>query len=88
MYPYLVEFFGTLFFVFIFLTNGNPIVIGASYSLLLILLKDNATGYYNPAITLAMAYQNKISKNNVIPFLISQFFGAIVAYEIYKHSGL
>jgi glycerol uptake facilitator-like aquaporin len=88
MYSYLIEFFGTLFFVFMFLSNGNPIVIGASYALLLILLKDNATGYYNPAITVAMAYQKKISKENVIPFLVSQFFGAFIAFELYKHSGI
>ena len=37
MYAYLAEFIGTLFFVYVVIATGNPLAIGASLALILLL---------------------------------------------------
>jgi hypothetical protein len=36
MYNYLVEFLGTAFFIYIILTTGNPIAIGAALTFVIL----------------------------------------------------
>jgi len=81
---YLVEFFGTCFFAFIILATGNPIAIGASLALVLLLTKDISGGHINPAISVVMASIGKISLDDLLPYILAQVFGALVALEIYK----
>jgi hypothetical protein len=84
MYQYLAEFFGTLFFVYIILTTGNPIAIGAALALTILLTANISGGHINPAVTITMAVAGKISTADTIPYIVAQVFGALVAFQVYK----
>ena len=84
MYNYLVEFLGTILFVYIILATGNPIAIGAAYALIILLTREISGGYLNPAITIALVSLNKINVNDLVPYILAQTFGALIALEIFK----
>ena len=84
MYNYLAEFTGTLFFIYVILATGNPIAIGAALALAILLTANLSGGHINPAVTIVMASLGKISTNDIIPYVLAQVFGGLVALEIYK----
>lgn len=84
MYNYLVEFIGTLFFIYVILATGNPLAIGAALALTILLTASISGGYMNPAVTIAMAAAGKLPSVEVIPYCLSQIFGGLVALELYK----
>lgn len=84
MYNYLVEFLGTIFFVYVILATGNPIAIGAAYSLILLLTREISGGYLNPAVSIVLVSLNKLPVNDLVPLILAQTFGALVALEIFK----
>jgi len=84
MYNYLVEFLGSLFFIYVILATGNPLAIGAALALTILLTANISGGYINPAVTIAMAAAGKIPSVEVIPYCLSQIFGGLVALELYK----
>jgi aquaporin Z len=84
MNKYLVEFVGTAFFVYVILATGNPLAIGASLALVILLASNISGGHFNPAVSVVMASLNKIPAYDLIPYILSQIFGGLVALEIYK----
>ena len=84
MKGYLVEFLGTLFFVYVILATGNPLAIGAALTLVILLTKNISGGHINPAVTIAMVSAVKLQTNDLIPYVMAQTFGALVALEIYR----
>jgi glycerol uptake facilitator-like aquaporin len=84
MYNYLAEFTGTLFFIYVYLATGNPIAIGAALALAMLLTANLSGGHINPAVTIVMASLGKISTNEIIPYILAQVFGGLVALEIFK----
>jgi hypothetical protein len=84
MYNYLVEFLGTLFFIYVILATGNPLAIGAALALTILLTASISGGHINPAVTIAMAAAGKLPSVEVIPYCLSQIFGGLVALELYK----
>jgi glycerol uptake facilitator-like aquaporin len=83
MYKYLSEFLGSLFFVYVVIATANPLAIGAALSLVMLLTVNISGGYINPALTIAMAAANKLDVNEIIPYILSQIFGALVAIQIF-----
>jgi glycerol uptake facilitator-like aquaporin len=84
MYNYLAEFTGTLFFVYIILATGNPLAIGAALALSILLTANLSGGNINPAVTIVMASLGKIGTNDIVPYILAQVFGALVALELFK----
>ena len=84
MYKYLAEFAGTLFFMYIILATGNPLAIGAALALAILLTSGVSGGHINPAVTIALASKGDIETNEIIPYILSQVFGALVALEIFR----
>ena len=84
MYQYLAEFFGTMFFVYVILATGNPLAIGAALALVLLLTTKISGGYINPAVSIVMASAGKLSTNELIPYILAQVFGGLVALELFK----
>ena len=84
MYIYLVEFLGTLFFIYVILATGNPLAIGAALAVTILLTSKISGGHINPAVTIAMAAAGKLPSVDVIPYCLSQIFGGLVALELYK----
>jgi glycerol uptake facilitator-like aquaporin len=86
MYNYLAEFTGTLFFVYVYLATGNPLAVGAALALTLLMTSNLSGGHINPVVTIVMASLGKIETNDIIPYVLAQIFGGLVALELYKRS--
>ena len=84
MYNYLAEFTGTLFLVYVFLTTANPLAVGAALALAMLLTNNLSGGHINPAVTIAMASLGKLDTTEVIPYILSQLFGGLVAVELFR----
>jgi len=84
MQKYLAEFLGTLFFVYVILATGNPLAIGAALALVILLTSRISGGHINPAVSMVMASSGKISSSEVMPYIIAQILGGLVALEIFK----
>ena len=82
---YFVEFFGTMFFVYIILATGNPLAIGAALALVVLLTRNISGGFMNPVTTLVMTSAGQLPSSEVIPYCLAQVFGGLIALEIYKH---
>ena len=81
---YLAEFLGTTFFIYVILATENPLAIGAALALVIILASNISGGYMNPAVSVVMASYGKISTNDLIPYILAQIGGGLVALEIFK----
>ncbi len=84
MYKYVVEFFGTMIFLFTIITVGNPLAIGAVLSIVIYFGEPISGGDYNPAVTLLMILSGKLAKEELIPYIIAQVAAAIVVSVIYS----
>jgi glycerol uptake facilitator-like aquaporin len=81
---YLCDFFGSAILVFIVLSTQNPLIIGLSFALILLIIQNISKGYLNPVITISQAVLGQIPMNDVFPFVLAQLIGALFAVEIYK----
>jgi len=84
MYQYLVEFLGSLFFIYVIIATNNPLAIGFSLCLTILLTSGISGGVINPAVTIAFASIGKLATNEVVPYCTAQVLGGLVAVEIYK----
>jgi glycerol uptake facilitator-like aquaporin len=80
----LVEFLGTLFFLYVILTTGNALAIGAALSIAIILGGKISGGNFNPAVTVMMAVAGKQSMNEILPYVLAQVAGGLAALELSK----
>lgn len=82
---YLVEFLGTLFFLHVILASGgNALLVGGSLALAIAVLGPFSGGHFNPAVTIMMAFSNKIMWGDVAPYIVSQIAGGLVALQLYN----
>tara|TARA_B100000902_G_C27037491_1_gene777654 strand:+ start:361 stop:633 length:273 start_codon:yes stop_codon:yes gene_type:complete len=84
MNKYLVEFLGTLFFLYVILATGDALAIGAALAVAILLGGSISGGHYNPAVSIMMTAGGKLSKNELLPYIIAQVLGGIVALELYR----
>ena len=84
MNKYLVEFLGTMFLMFVIVSIGEALPIGLALTIAIYLGGAISGGYFNPAVTVAMALGNKISMNEMFLFVVSQIVGALVALQLSK----
>ena len=88
MYLYLAEFIATLFFAYVVIATGNPIAIGASLALILLLGFRYDIITVNPAVTITLAAAGKIAPSEIVTLCTVQILGALSALEIYKRVNL
>ena len=81
---YLVEFVGTLFFVYIILAIKTPLAIGAALTVAILLGGKISGGNFNPAVTIAMTMAGKAKNKHLLPYILAQVAGAITAIELFK----
>jgi len=81
---YVVEFVGTFLFATVILATGNFLAIGATLALCIFVGGPISGGMYNPAVTMAMLAYGKLSSADIVPYIISQILGALLAYEFVK----
>ena len=82
---YLVEFLGSLFFIYVILATGSPIAIGAALALAIVVGGPVSGGNFNPAVTIVMSAARKMPLSDVAPYIISQIAGGMVALELFKY---
>ena len=80
----LVEFFGTLLFMYVILATGDPLAIGAALIVAIMVGGKTSGGNFNPAVTIALTLGKRQSKNLAIPYILSQLAGAYFAMELHK----
>lgn len=84
---YVVEFIGTFFLVLtvgmVTLLPSNGVIPAIAIGLILMVMVYSAGfisgGHFNPVVSLAAALSGKLSGNLLIPYIISQILGAILA---------
>ena len=84
MNKYIVEFLGTLFLMFVILATGNYLAIGAALAVAVLLGGSISGGAYNPAVSVALMYSGKMPRSDLVPYVVAQIAGALVAVELVK----
>jgi len=88
MIKYITEFIGTLFLV---LTIGlsvisqspmAPLTIGLGLMVMVYMGGHISGAHYNPAVTVAFLLRGKLPSGDVVPYIVSQLLGAVVASVI------
>lgn len=80
----LAEFVGTFVFIFVIFTTLNPLYIGLTLGTLVAIFSKVSGGNFNPAVSVAALYAGKLSKNLVVPYIISQVSGGLLAIYVAK----
>ena len=81
---YLVEFLGTMLFVYVILATGNWAAIGATLAICILLGGKISGGSYNPAVTISLYAAGKLPESDVLPYIIAEVLGGLLAYQLYK----
>ena len=84
MNKYLVEFLGTLFFLYVILATGQPLAIGAALAVAIMVGGPISGGMFNPAVSVMMVAAGKMKSADLIPYILAQVAGGLVALELYK----
>lgn len=71
----IVELLGTLVFILIAWLSNDPLAIGVGYLVILCITLPFSNGYLNPAVTLAMRAQKKITMDSAIQYWVAQIIG-------------
>ena len=84
MNKYLVEFLGTMFLMFVIFATGNWLAIGAALGIAALLGGPISGGSFNPAVTISLFAAGKLTKSDVLPYIIVEILGALAAFYAYK----
>lgn len=84
MNKYLVEFLGTMFFLYVILATGSAIPIGLALAVAIMVGGKISGGNYNPAVSIMMVAAGKLPKSDLVPYIVAQVAGGLVALELFK----
>lgn len=84
MNKYLVEFLGTLFFLYVIIVTGDALAIGAALAVAILIGGSISGGHFNPAVSVMMTAAGKLPKAELLPYIIAQVLGGIVALELFR----
>jgi aquaporin Z len=84
MNKYIVESLGTLFLVFIILTTGNYLAIGAALAVAILIGGSISGGSFNPAVTLALFASGKLASSDIIPYIVAELAGGLAGFQLYR----
>jgi len=80
----LVEFLGTIFFLYVILAVGNPLAIGLALTVAIMVGGKISGGHFNPAVSVMMVAAKKMRMNDAAPYILAQIAGGLVALELHK----
>jgi glycerol uptake facilitator-like aquaporin len=80
----LVEFLGTLFFLYVILATGNALAIGAALAIAILIGGAISGGNFNPAVTIMMTVAGKQPMKELVPYILAQVAGGLAALELHK----
>ena len=64
--------------------SGEASHIGGALSIAVLLGGAVSGGAFNPAVAIAYVASGKISSSDVVPYIVAQIAGALVAFELVK----
>ncbi len=79
-----VEFLGTLVFLYVILATGHFAAIGAALALMIYLGGPISGGNFNPAVTVMLVLAKKQKMETLLPYILAQVAGGIVALQLYN----
>ena len=87
MNKYIAEFIGTFFLVLTIGCTGvgagagviAPLAIGAALMVMVFAGGHISGAHYNPAVTLGVLIRGKVNGTDVVPYMVAQFAGAMIA---------
>jgi glycerol uptake facilitator-like aquaporin len=80
----IVEFLGTLVFLYVILATGHFAAIGATLALMIYLGGPISGGNYNPAVTVMLVMAKKQKMDTLLPYILAQVAGGIVALQLFN----
>lgn len=83
MREYVVEYLGTVFFLYVIVVTKNPLAIGAALAMALYVAKSLAAGGFNPAVTLMSVMVGDLPMITLLPYMVAQFAAAITVQQLY-----
>ncbi len=87
MLNYLVEYIGTFVFLSVILmSGGNAISIGIALAAVILLGGKVSGGNFNPAVSVMMFYNGKLSLTNMMIYMFVQVLGGLTALAYYRAS--
>jgi|UniRef100_A0A6C0C0X0 glycerol uptake facilitator-like aquaporin len=84
MNKFVAEFLGTMFFLFVILATGKALPIGAALAVAILLFGTYSGGHFNPAVSVMMTAAGKLPSANLLPYVLAQVAGGLVALEVHK----
>jgi len=84
MGKYIVEFIGTFFLVLTVGLSANPLAIGAVLAVLVYMGGYISGAHYNPAVTLGIWIQKKITTREASYYMLTQLVAALAAAGVYQ----
>jgi len=85
MNKYLVEYIGSIFFLYVIIATGNGIAIGGALALCVLAGGAISGGNFNPAVSVMMAIAGKLPWNDLLPYILCQVAGGLTALFIHKN---
>ena len=85
MYNYVVEFLGTAFFLLVILLTGQAIPIALALAAVIMVGGKVSGGHFNPAVSVMMWRKGKLKMSDLVPYILAQVLGGLVALELSKH---
>ena len=84
MNKYVVEFLGTLFFLYVILTTGQALAVGLALTVAIMVGGKVSGGHYNPAVSVMKAASGKLPMRHLMPYVLAQVAGGLAALELSK----
>ena len=84
MMKYLMEYLGTLLFVFVILKMPNPLVIGLTLAVLIFVAGSTSGGHFNPAVSMTMWVRKSLKTNDALLYVLMQLLGGYTAFKLSK----
>ena len=80
----IVEFLGTLVCLYVILATGHFAAIGATLALMIYLGGPISGGNFNPAVTVMLVMAKKQKMDTLLPYILAQVAGGIVALQLFN----
>ena len=84
MIPYLVEFLGTMFLVFIVFATNNFLAIGLALAVGIFIGEKISGVAFNPVVAIGLYASGKLEKAKLLPYIIVEILGGLAGFYAYK----
>jgi aquaporin Z len=82
--PIISEFLGSFLLLLSILATGNAFVIGATLTIIILLIGGVSGAHVNPAVSVAMYLKGGLSLNELLAYSAAQVVGGASALYAYK----